>query len=88
MDLIHMGNPGSVAREFGALEARHMSALELMREGLNNSQIGREVGGRHPDREPLVQRVQRRRQEGAVTSGPRRTQAAAGRQTKQIVEEQ
>jgi transposase len=39
-----MGNARGVARDFDALEARRMNALALMRGGLNNSQIGREVG--------------------------------------------
>ncbi len=38
-----MGNPRGVARDFDALEARRRSALALMRNGLNNSQIGREL---------------------------------------------
>ncbi len=37
-----MGNQRGVARDFDALEARRMSALELMREGRNNSEIGRQ----------------------------------------------
>jgi transposase len=41
---MYMGNPRGVARDFDALEARRMRALELMREGLNSSQIGRELG--------------------------------------------
>lgn len=40
---MYMGNPRGVARDFDALEARRMSALALMRNGLNNSQIGREL---------------------------------------------
>ena len=42
--LIDMGNPRGVARDFDALEVRRMKALALMRDGLNNSQIGRELG--------------------------------------------
>lgn len=39
-----MGNPKGVARDFEALEARRLTALRLMREGLNNSEIGRQLG--------------------------------------------
>ncbi|MFL6416426.1 MAG: helix-turn-helix domain-containing protein, partial [Bryobacteraceae bacterium] len=39
-----MGNPRGVARDFNALEARRMDALALLRKGLNNSEIGRQLG--------------------------------------------
>ena len=41
---MYMGNPRGVARDFNALEARRMDALALMRKGLNNSEIGRQLG--------------------------------------------
>jgi transposase len=40
---LHMRKPRGVARDFNALQARRMKALGLMREGLNNSQIGQEL---------------------------------------------
>jgi transposase len=39
-----MGNPRGVARDFAVLEVRRMKAVALMRDGLNNSQVGRELG--------------------------------------------
>src|SRR5438067_4020794 len=39
-----MGNPRGIPRDFDALEARRMNGLALMRRGLNNSEIGRELG--------------------------------------------
>ncbi len=39
-----MGNPRGVARDFEALEARRLEALALIRQGMNNSEIGRAVG--------------------------------------------
>jgi transposase len=38
-----MGNPRGVSRDFEALEARRMKAVALFREGLNNSEIGRQL---------------------------------------------
>jgi transposase len=39
-----MGNPRGVSRDFDALEERRMKGLALLRDGLNNSQIGRQLG--------------------------------------------
>lgn len=65
-----MGNPRGVARDFDALEARRMGALELMRKGLNNSQIGRELG-------VVNQTVSRWRKE--YRAGGKKALAQAGR---------
>lgn len=40
---MNMGNPRGVSRDFEALEARRMKAVALFREGLNNSEIGRQL---------------------------------------------
>ncbi len=68
--LIDMGNPRGVARDFDALEARRMSALGLMREGLNNSRIGRQLGVAN-------QTVSRWRKE--YSAGGKKALAQAGR---------
>ena len=39
-----MGNPAGVRRDFAALEARRMEAARLLREGLSQSAVAREVG--------------------------------------------
>jgi transposase len=39
-----MGNPAGVRRDFAALEARRMEAARLLREGLSQSQVARELG--------------------------------------------
>ena len=38
-----MGNPRGVRRDFEALEQRRMAAVALFGEGLNNSEIGRQL---------------------------------------------
>jgi len=38
-----MGNPRGVKRDFEALEQRRLLAIKLFGEGLNNSEIGREL---------------------------------------------
>ncbi|MCU1295448.1 MAG: family transposase [Bryobacterales bacterium] len=65
-----MGNPRGVARDFDALEARRMNALGLMRDGLNNSQIGRAL-------EVANQTVSRWRKE--YREGGKKALAQAGR---------
>lgn len=65
-----MGNPRGVARDFEALEARRLEALALMRQGLNNSEIGRAVG-------VVNQTVSRWRKEYA--SGGKKALEKAGR---------
>jgi transposase len=39
-----MGNPAGVRRDFAALEARRMEAARLLRQGLSQSAVAREVG--------------------------------------------
>src|SRR5216683_3024721 len=39
-----MGNPAGVRRDFAALEARRMEAARLLREGLSQSEVARELG--------------------------------------------
>src|ERR1700691_2438810 len=39
-----MGNPAGVRRDFAALEARRMEAARLLREGLSQSAVARELG--------------------------------------------
>lgn len=39
-----MGNPAGVRRDFAALEARRMEAAQLLRQGLSQSAVAREVG--------------------------------------------
>ncbi len=39
-----MGNPRGVRRDFERLEKRRMAAVELLGEGLNNSEVGRRLG--------------------------------------------
>jgi transposase len=39
-----MGNPAGVRRDFAALERRRMAAARLLREGLSQSEVAREVG--------------------------------------------
>jgi transposase len=39
-----MGNPAGVRRDFAALEERRMEAARLLREGLSQSEIARELG--------------------------------------------
>ncbi len=39
-----MGNPAGVRRDFAALEARRMEAARLLRQGLSQSEVAREVG--------------------------------------------
>jgi transposase len=39
-----MGNPAGVRRDFAALEARRMEAARLLRQGLSQSLVAREVG--------------------------------------------
>jgi transposase len=39
-----MGNPAGVRRDFAALEARRMEAARLLRQGLSQSQVARELG--------------------------------------------
>jgi transposase len=39
-----MGNPAGVRRDFAALEARRMAAARLLRQGLSQSQVARELG--------------------------------------------
>jgi transposase len=65
-----MGNPRGVARDFDALEARRMDALALMRKGLNNSEIGRQLG-------VVNQTVSRWRKE--YSQGGKKALAQAGR---------
>ncbi len=38
-----MGNPAGVRRDFDALERRRMQAVELLRKGLNQSEVARRV---------------------------------------------
>jgi len=85
---MYMGNPRGVARDFDALEARRMSALELMREGRNNSEIGRHL-------ELANQTVSRWRKEysaggkkALVQAGRVGAQTVVGRQTKQDIDGQ
>jgi transposase-like protein len=69
-----MGNPRGVARDFDALEARRMDALALMRKGLNNSEIGRQLG-------VVNQTVSRWRKE--YSQGGKKALAQAGRAASQ-----
>jgi transposase len=39
-----MGNAAGVRRDFAALEARRMAAARLLREGLSQSEVARELG--------------------------------------------
>ena len=39
-----MGNPAGVRRDFAALERRRMEAARLLREGLSQSEVARELG--------------------------------------------
>jgi len=39
-----MGNPAGVRRDFAALERRRMAAARLLRQGLSQSQVARELG--------------------------------------------
>jgi len=39
-----MGNPAGVRRDFAALERRRMEAARLLRQGLGQSQVARELG--------------------------------------------
>jgi len=39
-----MGNPAGVRRDFAALEERRMEAARLLRQGLSQSQVARELG--------------------------------------------
>ena len=39
-----MGNPAGVRRDFAALEERRMEAARLLRQGLSQSQVARQVG--------------------------------------------
>jgi len=39
-----MGNPAGVRRDFAALERRRMEAARLLRQGLSQSEVAREVG--------------------------------------------
>jgi transposase len=38
-----MGNPRGIRRDFEALEKRRLTAVDLLRDGLNNSEIGRRL---------------------------------------------
>ena len=39
-----MGNPAGVRRDFDALEKRRMKAVDLLRKGLSQSEVARQVG--------------------------------------------
>jgi transposase len=39
-----MGNPAGVKRDFDALEQRRMKAVDLLRKGLSQSEVARQVG--------------------------------------------
>ena len=42
--VLHMGNPASVRRDFQALEQRRLQAARLLKKGVHQSEVARQVG--------------------------------------------
>src|ERR1017187_4768533 len=42
--VLHMGNPASVRRDFQALEQRRLQAARLLKSGVHQSEVARQVG--------------------------------------------
>ena len=59
-----MGNPAGVRRNFDALEQRRMKAVDLLRKGLSQSEVARQVG---------VHRQSVSRWDGQLEEGGRRS---------------
>ena len=64
-----MGNPAGVRRDFVALEQRRLRAARLLRKGINQSEVARQVGVHRQSVSRWARRLEQERRSGLKRAG-------------------